>query len=114
MWLIIIAVVLGAFEVGLYLDAPVVKREEILVLAALRYVWVFALIVAVWYKQRWASYMLGSLLLLSIALNIAAMYFYFGWVSIGTAIAGAMCIANIGAFVVLCTDDFREYMTIRD
>ncbi len=108
------AVVLGAFEAGLYFDTPVAKSEEILVLAALRYVWVFALIVAVWYKQRWASYMLRSLLLLSIALNIAAMYFYFGWSSIGTAIAGAMCIANIGSFVILCGDDFRDYMSIRD
>ena len=114
MWLIVMAVVLGAFEAGLYFDAPVAKREEVLVLAALRYVWVFALIAAVWYKQRWASYMLRTMLLLSIALNVMAMYFYFGWASIGAAIAGAMCVANAGFFIVLSNEDFREYMSIRD
>jgi len=114
MWLIIMALVLCAFETGLFFGAPVAKREEILVLAALRYVWVLALIFALWYKQRWARYMLRGMLLLSIVLNVTAMSFYFGWTSVGTVIAAAMCIANAGFFIVLSNDDFRDYMSIRD
>lgn len=114
MWLMIMAVALCGFEAGLYFDAPPAKREEVLILSALRYVWVFALIVALWYKQRWARYMLRGMLVLSIALNVAAMHFYFGWASIGTAIAGVMSLANAGFFIVLSNEDFREYMSIRD
>lgn len=111
LWLSAAILVLVFFEAGLYLVLPELKRSEFLAVLIIRPLWAVALLVAIWFRQRWARYALLGLLLLSVLLNLAGLHYVYPIISAGAAVAVSMVVVSLGLVVLLFTEDFREYLS---
>lgn len=111
LWLTAMILVLVSFEIGLYCVLPELKRSEILAVLIVRPLWSVALLMAIWFRQRWARFALLGLLLLSVLLNFAGLHSIYPIVSVESAVAVSMALVSVGVVILLFTEDFREYLS---